>query len=42
MAKHYGFSMETPWDDLPAKIREIILHGSGDEEIPLGFWRGGS
>ena len=42
VAKHYGFSMETPWDDLPAKIREIILHGSGDEEIPLGFWRGGS
>ncbi len=33
LAKHYGFSVHTPFKRLPAKIREIILHGSGDEEI---------
>ena len=42
VARHYEFDLDTPWEDLPKKIRQIILHGSGDEEIPLGFWRGGA
>ncbi len=41
IAKHYGFSMETPFKELPARIRKIILYGSGKEEIAFGFWRGG-
>ena len=42
LAKHFGFSMDTPWEDLPKSVRETILHGSGDEDIELGFWmRGG-
>lgn len=35
LARHYGFDVETPWKDLPAEVRAVILHGSGTEEIPL-------
>ena len=40
VAKHYGSAWRRR-DDLPAKIREIILHGSGDRKS-AGLWRGGS
>ncbi|RMG35586.1 MAG: excinuclease ABC subunit UvrA [Gammaproteobacteria bacterium] len=33
LAAHYGFDPETPWEDLPTKIRDVILHGSGREAI---------
>lgn len=37
LAQHYGFSLETPFVNLPEKIRDIILHGSGKEEIPFEY-----
>ncbi len=37
IAKHYKFSLETPWKNLPKKIREIILFGSDTEEIKFNF-----
>ena len=42
LAKHYGFDLETPFQDLPESIQEVLLHGSGDEDVEFGFWRGGS
>ncbi|MHB1896549.1 MAG: excinuclease ABC subunit UvrA [Metallibacterium sp.] len=33
LGKHYGFDVETPWQDLPPTAREAVLHGSGEEEI---------
>jgi excinuclease ABC subunit A len=33
LASHYGFDVETPFQDLPKKIRDIVLYGSGDESI---------
>ncbi|HEX3036934.1 MAG TPA: excinuclease ABC subunit UvrA [Thermodesulfobacteriota bacterium] len=33
VARHYKFSLDTPFKRLPAKIRKIILYGSGNEEI---------
>ncbi len=33
LAKHYKFSLNEAWDDLPKKAKEIILHGSGEEEV---------
>jgi excinuclease ABC subunit A len=33
LAKHYGFDLETPFEDLKADIQQIILYGSGTEEI---------
>ena len=39
VADHYGFSMETPWQKLPAKFQKIILFGSGQEKLPLPHGR---
>ncbi len=33
LARHYKFSLNEPWEDLPKKAKEIILHGSGEDEI---------
>ena len=40
LARHYGFSMDTPWKDLPPLIPAIILDGSGGEIIRLTFQDG--
>ena len=37
LAKHYGFSVETHWQDLPATIRDRVLNGSGKEEIEFRY-----
>lgn len=42
LAKHYAFSLETPFANLPERIRRILFHGSGDEQISFGYWRGGA
>lgn len=33
VAKHYQFSIDTPFAELPEKIRKVILHGSGRQKI---------
>ena len=33
ICKHYGASMQTPWYELDAEVRDIILFGSSGEEI---------
>jgi len=35
LGEHYGFDVETPWLDLPEKVRQVILNGSGSERIKL-------
>ena len=37
IAKHYKFKTNTPWNKLPKKIQDILLHGSGDEEIEITY-----
>jgi excinuclease ABC subunit A len=37
LARHYKFSMNEPWEDLPKKVRDVILHGSGDEVIKFTY-----
>jgi excinuclease ABC subunit A len=37
LAKHYGFSIDTPFDELPAETQKIILYGSGKEEIAFSY-----
>ena len=37
LALHYGFDMDTPWQDLPEGLHEILLHGSGREEIAFHY-----
>nr|WP_242612573.1 excinuclease ABC subunit UvrA [Corticibacter populi] len=38
LAAHYGFDAEeTPFEALPERIRQIILYGSGDEDIAFTY-----
>lgn len=35
VAAHYGFSLDTPWRELPEDVRRIVLYGSGGEAIKM-------
>ncbi|MFA7668912.1 MAG: excinuclease ABC subunit UvrA [Burkholderiaceae bacterium] len=35
LAAHYDFDLETPFEMLPEDIRQRVLYGSGEEEIPF-------
>ncbi|MDI3260324.1 MAG: excinuclease ABC subunit UvrA [Sinobacteraceae bacterium] len=37
LARHYRFSTEQPFDRLPARAREVILYGSGEERIAFEY-----
>lgn len=39
LSKHYDFDIDTPFDELPEKIREVILHGSGKTQIEFVYFR---
>ena len=41
IARHYEFDKATPWRDLPAHVKQVFLHGSGDEEIAFRYDEGG-
>jgi excinuclease ABC subunit A len=37
VARHFGFDIETPFEALPTRAREVLLHGSGDEAIEFVY-----
>ena len=37
LADHYGFDIETPFDELEERIQQIILYGSGREKIEFRY-----
>lgn len=37
LADHYGFDIDTPWNELKKKQREAVLNGSGKEEIEFTY-----
>jgi len=37
LASHYGFDIETPFDDLSEKLQKVILFGSGKEKISFFY-----
>ena len=39
LSDHYGFSLDTPFMDLDEKLHNIILYGSGDEQIKFFYER---
>jgi excinuclease ABC subunit A len=43
LARHYGFAVDTPWDELPEASQHAVLYGSGDEMISFTYFtdRGG-
>jgi len=44
LAGHYGFDIETPFAELPERVRQAILYGSGGEPVTFTYFneRGGS
>jgi excinuclease ABC subunit A len=37
IAKHFKVKMNVPWKDLPKKVRDVILSGSGGESIAMRY-----
>ena len=37
VCQHYGVDVETPFEQLPRAVRDVVLHGSGEEEIPFRY-----
>jgi excinuclease ABC subunit A len=37
VAKHYGFDLEQPFEELPGDARRVLLEGSGDEPIAFVY-----
>jgi len=37
LADHYGFDIDTPYRELSKKHRQLILHGSGTQEITFSY-----
>ncbi len=39
LAKEYGFRLDTPYEDLPADVRRILLHGTDGKSVKV-YYRG--
>jgi excinuclease ABC subunit A len=37
LARHFKVKMSTPWRDLPKKVRDAILYGSGGESVAMRY-----
>ncbi len=37
LATHYDFDIDTPFEELPQKVRHVVLHGSGRESIAFSY-----
>ena len=40
LARHYKFSLDQSWKEIPLKVRKAIMYGSGTEEIEFAYQRG--
>ena len=40
LSKHYGFSLDTPFKDLPKDIQQMILYGNNGEELEIEYKSG--
>ncbi len=37
LAKHFKVSTRTPWQDLPEKVRDAILNGTGETQVEMTY-----
>jgi excinuclease ABC subunit A len=37
LSKHYKFRLDEPWDNLSKKARDVILFGSGEDEVKFAY-----
>lgn len=40
LAKHYKFNVDTPFNELPKKTQQTVLHGTGEDEIQWPAFNG--
>ena len=40
LARHYRFDVEEPWRELPQRVRDVLMHGSGGEPIEFDYTEG--
>src|SRR5512139_549919 len=40
LAAEFGFSLETPWQELPGEVKVVILHGTAGRPVALTFTDG--
>jgi excinuclease ABC subunit A len=41
VASNFDVSLETPYKNLPDTFKNVLLHGSGEDELDFSFWRAG-
>ena len=37
LSRHYGFSMDKPWVELPEPARKVVLYGTGAEKVKFTY-----
>ncbi|HEY1932309.1 MAG TPA: excinuclease ABC subunit UvrA [Acetobacteraceae bacterium] len=37
LAKHFKVTTKTPWEDLPQRVRDAILYGTGEEPVAFNY-----
>ena len=37
LSRHYRFAIDTPYGDLDERVREVVLYGSGEEQIEFEY-----
>jgi len=37
LAQEFGFSLDTPWQDLPVEVKIVVLHGTAGRPVNLTF-----
>ena len=40
LARHYKFDVEVPWRELPSKVQDVLLNGSGAETVEFRYFDG--
>ena len=41
LAKHFKFDIEASWSELTAHVQQVLLYGSGDDEVEFRYPEGG-
>ena len=39
LAQHYGFSLDTPFKDLPKAVQDVLLYGTKGEKLQMSYTR---
>ncbi len=39
IAANYGFSLDTPFEELPERAKQVLLYGTGEEKIDVSYQR---